>query len=131
MNEYIKPYVEVTMDDVLKAMIVRFKGFIDFDDFKELVAYEYKTIKDQQLTKVLIDLRKIPVYSQGMAEYVNDEWFPHVSKLGVKHIAFIVPGSIIGKMSMEKAHAATKEIAGITVVHFEDTESAKNWLESV
>ena len=76
-------------------------------------------------------MRKIPVYSPGMVEYVNDEWFPHVSELGLKYVAFIVPGSTIGKMSMEKAHADTKNIAGIKVAHFRDAESAQSWLESV
>ena len=131
MKEYIKPNVELKIDNALKAMNVKFLAFIDFDDFKQLVAFEYKAIEEHQLKKALIDLRKIPVYAPGMTDYIHDEWFPRVSNLGLKYIAFIVPGSTLGKLSMEKAHSETKEIEGIVVTHFTDEDSARSWLESV
>lgn len=88
------------------------------------------TIPQYQIKKIIVDTCKIPVYADGMPEYIKDTWFPTVSKLGLKFIAFIVPAAAIGKMSQNRAHANTETIAGISVAHFSEFEEGLNWLKS-
>jgi hypothetical protein len=131
MESMINDFVEVRGDEKLKMLTVKFLGFIKFEDFKQAVEFEYELIRKNQLKKCVVDLRLIPVYAPGMPEYVKDEWFPTVSKIGIKHIGFVLPEAALGKISMNKAHQITEEILGITVANFKDTEDALNWLKSV
>ena len=129
MDDLINKYVEVRVEKQLNAFTVKFLGFIQYEDFVKTVEYEYELIKHYQLKKCIIDLRKIPVYASGMPEYVKDVWFPTVSKLGLKYIAFVVPAATVGKMSMKKAHENTETIAGMNVVHLNEFDDAINWLK--
>jgi hypothetical protein len=128
MDELINEFVEIRAEKEMNAFAVKFLGFIAYKDFLKAVEFEYDLISRLKLHKCVIDLRQIPVYDAGMPEYVKDVWFTKVSSLGMKHVAFIVPEAVLGKMSMTKAHGNTETIAGMGVSHFKDYDEAMKWL---
>ncbi len=104
MDNLINNFVEVRAEKQLNVLSVKFLGFIPYPDFLKVVEQEYEFIRQYHLKKCVIDLRLIPVYAQGMPEYVKDVWFPTVQSLGMQHIAFVVPEAVLGQMSMNRAH---------------------------
>ncbi len=130
MENLTNKYVEVRAEQEDNTLFVQFLGFVPYDEFLKIVEHEYKLIRHYQLRKCLIDLRQIPVYDAGMPEYVKDVWFPTVSSLGVKSVAFVVPEKVLGQMTMKKAHKGTETISGMSVEHFDDLELARIWLRA-
>lgn len=130
MDNLVNNYVEVRMDKSLNALSVKFLGFIPYKDFVKTLEYEYDLIRQYQSKKCVIDLRLIPVYAAGATEYVKDTWFPTVSSLGMRQVAFIVPEAVLGQMSMNKAHENTKTVGGMAVEHFKDFDAAVGWLKA-
>lgn len=130
MDNLINTFVEVRVEKLLNALSVRFLKFTPYQDFVKILEYEYELIRHYQLKKCMIDLRLIPVYAPGAPEYVKDVWFPTVTTLGMRHVAFIVPEAYWAQVSMEKAHKDTASIDSMAVEHFKDTETAIGWLKT-
>ena len=129
MDDLIKDNIEVRTNKEINALTAKFLGFVTYEEFVKIVEYEFELIKHYNLQKCAIDLRLIPVYDEGMPEYVKDVWFPTVSKLGMKYVAFVVPAGTVGKISMKRAHENTETIAGMTVIHLNEFEDAIEWLK--
>ncbi len=130
MDDLVNGKVEVRADKQLRTLSVKFLGYLEFPEFVKILEHEYQLIRAHQLQKCVVDLRSIPVYPNGAPEHVKDVWFPTVSKLGIKHIAFIIPESALGQMSMNKAHQEAESVAGMAVKHFSDNASASAWLKA-
>ena len=130
MDSLTNQYVDVQLEKELNAFSVKFLGFVTLDQFKEIVDFEFDLVSRHQLKKCIIDLRQIPTYDIGMPEHVKEVWFPTASKLGLKHVAFIVPEAVLGKMSMKRAHDDGEVIAGMNVAHFDNFDDGLNWLKN-
>jgi hypothetical protein len=130
MDDLVNSKVEVRAEKPLSTLSVKFIAYMEYPEFLKTVEHEYQLIRLHQLQKCVIDLRSFPVYPNGAPEYVKDTWFPTVSKLGIKHIAFVVPESVLGQMSMNKAHQESQSVGGISVKHFSDSASANAWLKA-
>lgn len=130
MDDLVNNFVEVRVEKQLNALSVRFLRFTPYQDFVKILEYEYKLIRHYQLKKCIIDLRLIPVYAPGAPEYVKDVWFPTVSTLRVRYVAFVVPEAFWAQVSMEKAHKNTESIDSVAVEHFKDIEAAIGWLKT-
>ena len=130
MDNLTNKYVEARVDLKLNALSVKFLAFTPYQEFVKITEYEFDLIRHYHLKKCVIDLRQIPVYDKGMAEYVKDVWFPTVSSLGMQHIAFVVPEAVLGQMSMNRAHQKAELISGMAVEHFKSVDDAKSWLKT-
>lgn len=130
MTDLKNNYVEIKVDTEMTALVVRFLGFVPFEDFKSIIQQEFDLIEKYRLRKVLIDLRLLPVYAVGSKEYVRDVWFPTAERLGVKAVAFAQPTTVLAQMAMQKAHEDARQTKPMKVEHFDSPEKAKAWLQS-
>lgn len=69
----------------------------------------------------------MPVYPAGATELIKNEWFPKVTALGLKNIAFVQPESVIAKLSMSNAHKEDGK-SPIAMNHFGSADEAMTWL---
>ena len=130
MDDLLNTFVEVNVVQEFQTLSVTFLGFVPTKDFIPILEYEYALIEHYRLQKCFIDLRLIPVYGKGSTEYVKDVWFPKVTTLGVRYVAFVVPEAVVGQMSMRSAHTNVGTEAAMTVEHFSDPDKARTWLQS-
>ena len=123
-------FVEVKVLRESQILSVKFLGFVPTKDFISILEYEYELIHQHQLSKCFIDLRLIPVYGKGSTEYVRDVWFPEITALGMRYVAFVAPEATLGQMSMKSAHKDAESETAIAVKHFSDPEAAMTWLQN-
>jgi len=129
MEDLIVPHAEVKHVKELKCMRVVFDGFISYDDIMKVFEHEYEMIRHYKLKRCIVDLRKMQVYAVGVKEYVKDEWFPRVTKEGLKQIAFVVPENLFGELSMKVAHKDAPVESEVNIQYFKDQEAAQQWFE--
>ncbi|MDO1451528.1 hypothetical protein Q0590_34970 [Rhodocytophaga aerolata] len=129
MKDLVETYAQVIHNQALACLQVKFKGFIPYDNFVKILQHEYAMIRYYKLKKCIIDLREMGIYAPGVSELVKNEWFGQVLKDGLQHVAFVVPESIFGQQSMNKAHQTLKEKNPLTITYFKDLPTAQQWIE--
>lgn len=126
MVDFIRSYVTAVHNAEAACLQVTFKGFINYDELVEVIAYEFEMIRHYKIKKCLVNLREISVYPDGGQEYIKEVWFPQVIKDGMQIAAFVVPDDTFGKMSMQEAHNYPQ--SNLLMKHFNDAEQALAWL---
>lgn len=126
MVDFIRSYVTAVHNAEAACLQVTFKGFINYDELVEVIAYEFEMIRHYKIKKCLVNLREISVYPDGGQEYIKEVWFPQVIKDGMRIAAFVVPDDTFGKMSMQEAHNYPQ--SNLLMKHFNDEEQALAWL---
>lgn len=126
MVDFIRSYVTAVHNAEAACLQVTFKGFINYDELVEVIAYEFEMIRHYKIKKCLVNLREISVYPDGGQEYIKEVWFPQVIKDGMQIAAFVVPDDTFGKMSMQETHNYPQ--SNLLMKHFNDEEQALAWL---
>lgn len=121
----------VVHDKELNCLYVHLSGFIPYDNLIKALEYEFKMIRHYMLKKCIVDIREIKVYPAGGAEYIKDVWFPQIEKDGVKLVAFIVPASVFGEVSMKAAHDKVEKQNKVQIKNFQDLDSARHWIREL
>jgi hypothetical protein len=129
MTELINEFAEVKVNPESSILSVKFLERIPLDEFKKVLQFEYEQIGRYKMKKALIDLRQMPVYPAGAVELIKTEWFPKITSLGLRYIAFVQPESVIAKLSMTSAHKE-ENASPVTMNHFGSTDEAVNWLNA-
>lgn len=128
MIDFIRSYVTAVHNAEAACLQVTFKGFINYDELVEVIAYEFEMIRHYKLKKCFVNLRDISVYPEGGQEYIRQVWFPQAIKHGVRLVAFVVPDDMFGKMSMQEAHNYPQ--SDLLMKYFNDADNALAWLIS-
>lgn len=119
---------KLSIDLESNAVKAVFDNYIKDDEFKDFAKKILDKVRSSGKRKLLYDTRGLKVMSQGVQEWINDYWFPEANKLGVSHMAFIMPESIFGKTSMELTNSRKEKIGNINIDYFSNMNSAKDWL---
>ncbi len=130
MKDLLEKNVQVKYNKGLSSLEVNFHGFVPYDTMVRALQHEYALIRHYRLKKCLVDLREMGIYAPGVSELIKNEWFPRVITEGVAFIAFVVPESVFGQQSMNKAHEKTKADTPLTIEYFKDLPNAKEWISS-
>jgi hypothetical protein len=124
-------YVDQDFDKTFNWVYAKFQKYVPYNDFLPILERSYELTRFYKARKHLINLKQLSVHDTQVSEYINNIWFPTVKKLGVTHIAFILPGTATGKMSTKNAHKNAENIAGMLVNNFDDEIEARKWLKSM
>lgn len=128
MKDLLEKNVQVQYNKELLSLEVSFHGFVPYDTMVRALQHEYVLIRHYRLKKCLVDLREMGIYAPGVSELIQNEWFPKVISEGVAFIAFVVPESVFGQQSMNKAHQKVTGGTPLTTEYFKDSTSAKEWI---
>ena len=103
--------------------------------FNKSIALEHfhtveKFAQTQPILGVITNLSKLGGSYNSILEYLEDEGFPKIKKLGLKAEAFIISDDIIIKHLTEKLVQIIKN-SGIKVNICQSHQEAKEWLQAV
>jgi phage terminase large subunit len=118
----------LTIDSESNSVKAVFANYIKEDEFKEFATQILNKVQSTGKRKLLYDTRELKVMPQSIQEWINQIWFPEANKLGVSHMAFIIPESVFGKVSMEQTNSRKEMIGNIEIEYFSSMQKAKNWL---
>ncbi len=118
----------LTIDSESNAVKAIFANYLNEEEFKKFAVSILNKVETTGKKKLLYDTRELKVMSQSIQDWINEIWFPQANKLGVSHMAFIMPESVFGKVSMEQTNKNKEKIGNITIEYFSSMKNAKDWL---
>lgn len=108
-------------------------GFMLSRDFREFMENGLdlirEKIKENGKLGWLIDARYMEVIDPDDSEWVVTHWNVKAYEIGLRFVAFILPENIFTLMNIEEYTEQSEENGPLVIQHFDDMESAKNWLK--
>jgi hypothetical protein len=99
-KEFSHTRIEISKDKPEVAIISATSDYIPIDDFKETFNYITSIIKEEGITKLVFDKRKLKVFHQPSMEWYFIEWKEHVYELGLKTHRKILPEDSVFQRSV-------------------------------
>ncbi|UII31484.1 hypothetical protein LVD17_24635 [Fulvivirga ulvae] len=104
----------------------------EFRDFMEIgLELIGEKIRENGKLGWLIDARYMEVIDQNDKGWVVSHWNQRAYEIGLRFVAFILPDNVFTLMNIEEYTTQSGESSGLTIQHFDDMESARNWLKEV
>ncbi len=119
---------KLTIDQETNAVKAIFDNFIKDEDFKQFAQQILDRVKVSGKKKLLYDTRGLKVMSKEVQDWINEVWFSEANKIGITHMAFIIPENIFGKISMEQTNSKGEKVGNINIEYFMGMTAAKEWL---
>ncbi|GEO05095.1 hypothetical protein AAE02nite_27590 [Adhaeribacter aerolatus] len=119
------------VDRQLGALVAIFDDFMKPEEFKRRCNKTLELVKETGITKALIDTRDLKVMVQENQRWIDDVWYPEAKRVGLRHMAFIIPEDFFGKLSVETANRRVVREGVIQVHYFDEEEAARNWLKLI
>lgn len=124
-----KPYVTIHWDDTVKCVHLEWRGFVQGDEFRNVMNESLKFIEQKKAQRWLADLRQLRVTSVSDQDWMVKEWLPRCIKSGIKKTAIIVPQFALGKMAVDRVQKQSKPME-METAYFDNLEEAQRWFQS-
>ncbi|MBL6448267.1 hypothetical protein JMN32_18275 [Fulvivirga sp. 29W222] len=110
-------------------------GFMLSEEFRKFMERGleliHEKIKENGNLGWLVDARRMEVIDPNDKEWVVNHWNIKAYEAGLRFVAFVLPENIFTLMNIEEYTEESTNNSALTIHHFNDVESAKNWLKEV
>jgi hypothetical protein len=117
----------VTWDQSAQLVMVKWEGWADSTEFKELLEAEILALQQHRGSRLLADCRQQKVINPADQERANREWLPRALAAGLKRFAVVLPISGLAEMNIRDALGKVPDTA-LQVAYFATVEEGKAWL---
>jgi hypothetical protein len=136
MKLYEEKFGTLEYDASVPCITATFNGFMNSDQFRAFLNKGLDLLiekkKNHGAILWLADTSKHVVQPDSDTKWVADEWNPRALKAGIRHVAFVLPESVFGGMSVKKyADNSEKKGDGMIVQMFGSISSAKDWFKKL
>ena len=87
-------------------------------------------IREHKATRWIADTRDMPVMPPEAQAWCTEDWWPRALEAGFRWLAILLPNSIIAKLAIDEAIAASVEHQESESRYFGSADAAKAWLLS-
>ncbi len=110
-----------------RLILVRWEGWANSTEFKELLNAEVRALKEHGGSCLLADCRLQRVLSSDDQQRANREWVPRAVEAGLKRFAVVLPVSDLAAGHIQER---LSEVPGsaFEVAYFTTVEDAERWL---
>jgi hypothetical protein len=124
MNE---PFVNIYLDNSNNVIVAKWIGFLKPQDVKKGCSFMTKYIKDNGLKNHLSDHRQLKVLSKEVQDYLTQEWFPEVEKIGLKKVGAVVAEDVFAAATVSKVNKEG-QVGKLSINMFDSEPKCVNWL---
>lgn len=124
------PFVTISWDEGLQAVCLEWQGQTYGENLKKGLNNGLNLLAEKKIGKWLADTEKLGVYGKTDEDWINGDWFPRVLKVGLKHMAIVIPKSALARIAVTAQMSKLPEI-GFEMAYFDNQEAARAWLSSV
>ena len=126
-----KPYVTIERDDQLNCLIQHWKGFAHSKDFRAAINESLAFFKEKEgkLNKIISNTKDAALVKKEDTDWVAQVITPQLVEHGLRYMAFVVPTNVFTKFSVDNFKEEAEAVVAIR--HFDNSESAYQWLSEV
>lgn len=129
MNYFESVHGLVAWDERLQSVKIEWNGFSHGDGFQAILMQGAELLRKKQSGKVLMDIRQGSVIKEEDKAWMADFFVQHVYKSGLQFLAMIEPGSVVAKLSVNRAVSAQGQLP-YQQQSFSDLNEAVRWLNA-
>ncbi|GAC1314829.1 MAG: hypothetical protein NVSMB24_39910 [Mucilaginibacter sp.] len=119
---------EIQYEEAQNWMYINWLGYQSFDTVKEGSMLLMDLFKKNNCTKILDDNSLLLGSWSEAADWGAEYWFPTMSKLGLKKMAWITSPTAFSQFAAKKASHTV--IGAVTIEFFNNLAEAAEWLEN-
>lgn len=125
------PYVEIFLNKSFNNSIIiaKWKGYLTRDNVKTGCSFMTKYVKDHEVQKHLSIHRDLKILSDEVQDYLINEWFPEVEKVGLKKVGAVIADDIFAKASVDRVNKDAR-VKDLVITAFYSEEDCLAWLMS-
>ena len=121
-----KPYVTLELDEPLKCLTQRWKGFAKSEQFREGINKSLEIFQRKPINKIISDTQNASLVRKEDTDWVATTIIPKLVQCGLRYMAFIVPTNVFTQISVDNFKNEAK--GGVRIQYFDDYEKAKEWI---
>jgi|GEM_PF-3502496 len=131
MKELIlkKPNVIIEKDENLKAIIVRFKGFVKSAEYREAMDMGAEIVKDPAIRFWIQDNTEAGILSTEDQHWVVNVHTPRVNPL-IEKLAIVASKDVFRKFAEKKYSEKSLDARKFNFQYFDSIQSAELWIKS-
>jgi hypothetical protein len=106
----------------------RINSYLVRGGFRKLLTASADLLETHRATRYLSDDRKNIVVDPEDIKWADDNWYPRVTKAGLKHWALVLPSTVVGTLQANSI-LERRRSQGLDVQGFDSVEAATAWLQ--
>ncbi|WP_192821243.1 STAS/SEC14 domain-containing protein [Rufibacter sp. LB8] len=128
--EYFKnAHITISYDPARQLVQTRWKGFVNSEEYREILGVYLNLIKVKPVTRWLADNTHAKAIRPADQEWTAQEWVPRFSEAGgVKRMAVILSTDIFNKMAVENIVQKGGMDIAFDTHYFDNEEDALAWV---
>ncbi len=119
-------YAKIWHDTDTQVIHAAWKGFLQPDEVKKGCSLMTEFIKKKGILNHLSNHTQLKVLSKEVQEYLTQQWFPEVEKVGLKKIAALVSDDVFAKATVDKVNKT--KLGRLTISTFNSAHDSEQWL---
>jgi hypothetical protein len=124
------PRFRVFWDAAISAAIGAGEGFVDGEELRTGMDKGLELLIKNRSSKWLAEMSRRKVHTEEDQRWIVDDWTPRAVAAGLRYTAFVLPTSVIAKMSLKRMTQIVAE-RSMELGYFDDLEDARRWLSEV
>ena len=129
LNLMQEPFVQIYLDKSNNVIVAKWMGFLKPDQVKKGCSFMTSYIKDHSLKAHLSDHRSLKVLSKEVQDYLTQQWFPEVEKIGLTKIGAVVADDVFAATTVDKVNREAK-VGNLKINTFNSEPECVKWLLS-
>jgi hypothetical protein len=97
-------FVNIYHDKSTNVIVAKWIGFLKPTDVRKGCNFMTTYIKQHSLRGHLSDHRELRVLSKEVQDYLTQEWFPEVEKIGLKKVGAVVSEDVFAVATVNKVN---------------------------
>lgn len=122
-----KDNVKIWYNSDNQVLYATWKGFLKKDQVVGGCSLMTEFIKKNGVQNHLSNHVELKVLSKEVQDYLTEQWFPEVEKVGLKKVAALVSDDVFAKATVEKVNKVAK-VGKLTISTFNAEKDSLNWL---
>jgi hypothetical protein len=106
----------------------RIKKYLLQGGFKKLLSASAELLETHRASKYLSDDHSNVVVDPEDIKWADEDWYPRVTKAGLKHWALVLPSTMVGTLQARTILEGRRKL-GLDVEAFDDVNAAMAWLQ--
>ncbi|WP_415381385.1 hypothetical protein [Halosimplex sp. TS25] len=117
----------IEWDDDIEAVVFTWDEYVSGQTFRDACGALLDAIKQNNASKSLTDTRSINAHDAEDQEWLQNDWMPRATDVGLEYTAIVHPDSVISEMDVENMMDGT-EPSGVKSLLSSDMDEARQWL---
>ncbi len=120
-------FVNIYHDKSSNVIVAKWIGFLKPADVRKGCTFMTNYIKQNSLSGHLSDHRELKVLSKEVQDYLTQEWFPEVEKVGLKKVGAVVSEDVFAVATVSKVNKEA-QVGDLKINMFNSEGECMKWI---